>query len=502
MILLVLINGALQIFSDDRIPIHDGLGFDGVLYGRLAIDFESTLRAGLTFERVQRSLPSALIHVFLTATGITRTPRNVIMTYELWNLGLLVASVVCWDRIAETLGLGPSGRWLGFLGLFVNFCSAKLPYYHPLNTDQPAFLLGLLMCLAYFKGSLAGLVAVLAAGSFTWSSFGPFCLLLMAVPRRARLEGRSGVAGDVVALAAALLFAAARYAWLSFNEAPGAFPKPMDVQRLQSVFRDFTPFLLLLLRAFRPILLFVVSLTGAAYLFLGLRPLLEVAPARFVSAVRPALSVRGLAMGLSALAAVKVAAGLLSSIPSKWLGWMMIRNVVWGHAWPLWFLVASVVWFGPIILLMAFYWRTIARAVLNHGPGAMLFIAAAICVSPIPEARHLTAAYPLLVAMTAEALDRVRFSRTFYILFAAASVAFSKAWLRIGHEPFEGDFWAVYEGFPAQWYFMSTFNMSRSMYLAQGAAGAATATALWWLLPRAPRGELPGNRAVADPMPV
>jgi hypothetical protein len=61
---------------------------------------------------------------------------------------------------------------------------------------------------------------------------------------------------------------------------------------------------------------------------------------------------------------------------------------------------------------------------------------------------------------------------------------------------------AVSDLFPAQWYFMNTYNMSRSMYLVEGAAVAATATALWWLLPWTPQGELPGNRDGADPMPV
>jgi hypothetical protein len=52
MILLVLINGALQILCKDRTAAGGGFGWDGDLYGRLAIDFQGTIRAGIISERV------------------------------------------------------------------------------------------------------------------------------------------------------------------------------------------------------------------------------------------------------------------------------------------------------------------------------------------------------------------------------------------------------------------------------------------------------------------
>jgi len=63
--------------------------------------------------------------------------------------------------------------------------------------------------------------------------------------------------------------------------------------------------------------------------------------------------------------------------------------IVQSHGKPLLFVVAHMVYFGPMILLMVFYWRTISRIVLGHGPGAMLFVAAAICSSPTAESRTL-----------------------------------------------------------------------------------------------------------------
>jgi hypothetical protein len=487
MILLVLINGGLQILYD-RISVNDGFAWDGVLYGQLAIDFEGTIRGGgygMMSERAQRILPSAVVYIILTVTGIARTHQNIVMAFTLWNLGLLVASVVCWDRIADTLGLGPSGRWLGFLGLFVNFGTAKWPFYCPVMTDTTAFFLGMLLCLAYLRGSLAGLVAVMVAAAFTWSTLGYLCLPLMAFLRPVRVEqGEAGAARNLAAVVAALAYAAGACYWIFLQP-----PKGPALEALPPTMSALV----------RPLGYLVAIAAGAIYLFLGLRPLVDVNPARFVGALRAALSVRGLALGVIIIVAARVVALMISSAPTKisgpYSGYSAIAAVLWmivtTHGKPLLFVVSNVVFLGPLILLMVCYWRTIAQTVVGHGPGAMLLVAAAICISLNPEPRYLLPVYPFLVAMTAQTLDKVQLSRSFYVFFAVASYIVSKVWLRIdigiSDAPLVGPHAIKPLEFPWQWHAMNEgLFMSAAMYLVQGILTLAIAVVMWQLMQRAP----------------
>jgi hypothetical protein len=200
------------------------------------------------------------------------------------------------------------------------------------------------------------------------------------------------------------------------------------------------------------------------------------------------------------IVAARLVALQISSVPPNFDGYSFIgqilRMIVLTCGHPLLFAVAHVVYLGPIILLMVFYWRTISHTVLGHGPGAMLFVAAAICISLNPASRYLSPVYPFLVAMTAQALDKVQLSRSFYVFFAVASFIVSKAWLRIDPGRSDNGFGESYLEFPWQWYFMNHGpEMSASMYLVQGTLIVAIAVAMWQLLPRAAARTAEGPRS-------
>jgi hypothetical protein len=147
----------------EKVPVGGGLGWDGQVYGAMALDFRGTvLEAPITAYRVQRVLPSALVYAGLRGTGATRDVETVIRGFVVLNTVLLVGCVMLWTSIARALGIGPRGEWLGFVALFVNWAVLKQGTYYPVLTDISAFTLGLVGLHAYLVRGRATLFGAAA----------------------------------------------------------------------------------------------------------------------------------------------------------------------------------------------------------------------------------------------------------------------------------------------------------------------------------------------------
>src|SRR5438876_244302 len=73
-----------------------------------------------------------------------------------------------WCRIARELSLSDAGRWLGFVGFFLNYIILKHTFFCPVTTDVGGYAVGTAMLYCYLTGRTKTLVAVLLAGAFVW----------------------------------------------------------------------------------------------------------------------------------------------------------------------------------------------------------------------------------------------------------------------------------------------------------------------------------------------
>src|SRR5262249_2247085 len=139
---------------------------------------------------VQRVLPSAVLHHVLRLLAIPPTKPVIVWSFGLLNAALLALTAYIWCRVADQLGVGGRGRWLGFVGLFVNYAVLKMAAYYPVLTDIPAFAVGMLMLSCYLGRRHLALAAVTALGSFVWPTLFYQGALFLLFPRdRADAEG-------------------------------------------------------------------------------------------------------------------------------------------------------------------------------------------------------------------------------------------------------------------------------------------------------------------------
>ena len=430
MLVLVFAWGLFSIFHGERIPAGNGLGYDGVIYADTAVYFpESVFRKHETDKRIQRFLPSAVVHYSLRSFKAPLTPINVVRAFQILNLALLLAAVLLYRSISAMLGLGFSARWIGFLGLFFNFANAKMIYFYPTLTDTAGFFLGVLLVYFFLKDSSVGLYLTALAGAFTWPSIPFYALFLIAFKKtdRSHTAARAGFPVLGACFITGLLFFLMRWAFSSFGGSfftgPGRYPLdgtlPFDAS----------------LGLWSVLFLFF-------WVFLALVYLLN--DQRFYDwrlsfkEFRPGYTAGMLALFWLISRFVNFFSVSQANSPMK-SGYVFIalQNTLMGSVTePLIFLLGHLVYYGPIVYLMLFYWKDLCRVVHEKGLGLTLLVFFSVLfVLPRPESRQALDLMPILVIFTAKAIDRVKLGGAEIAWFAALSIFSSKIWMDLNGAP-------------------------------------------------------------------
>ena len=453
-IVAAVLIGCWYLVTPDRIPVGDGMGWDGVIYGSFAKDFPGRYRAGVTSYYLGRLLPSLLLHYALRAIGVARSSENVIAAFRVMNAFLVITSALLWLRIARRMALGISGKIVGFAGLFLNFFALKLPAYYPVLTDVPAFFLGLAMLWAYMENRFWILLVLTLGGRFVWPTavfIGAFLLIAPPYPLvEMRKEARWG--GRAVAVGATL-------AYLLFT-ANLVIPN----QRIWASITDLV----------RPV--WPLSLTLAALYLFGALWVLAPLGLSYVFSIRwrHALGWRAGVAVLVLVGIFEVTPRLATQLGTEMPSAMVLKLTAWTSVvMPLQFLLAHIVYFGPVSILLLVSWRSVATLMAQGRGGLLLGLGLTALLSLNSESRYLANLWPMVVPFVAKHFDG-RISRRQLMVLLASGLLFSKVWLLIGAPA------SAIPDFPAQRYFMSQGPwMSPLSYLIQSAAVLLLVFVLW-----------------------
>ena len=199
-------------WNTERIPLADGLGWDGRRYAAIVQDPSAVVHDRYY---VQRALPSWVVGAGLRGFGLPTDAARIIRGFMVWNVAVLLAGAALWRPIADRLRLTVSGRWLGFLGLFGGFALLRMPFYYPVLTDVSAFGLGMPVLAAALAGRRALLALLCLVSTVVWSIAALFGIVLLAWPPRpipmpcsAEPPVAPGPIATSAAVAAALVFGA------------------------------------------------------------------------------------------------------------------------------------------------------------------------------------------------------------------------------------------------------------------------------------------------------
>jgi hypothetical protein len=428
----VLIAGyyAAYIWLGARLPVGDGLGWDGQLYAVYARDFFGQLsRFGVNSYHTNRLLPSFLVWCATKLAGVDLSgPASVVTAFHIYNGILLAGTGLVWSRIAAAARLPLGVGIVGFASLFVNWAVLQYYGFYAVLTDVTAYFLGTLVALTVIERRWLLLSATTLIASFAWNTVFPLCFLfvLFPYPTRAELERQwAPTAATVVAAVVALIC-------VLFGVEP---------LRGFTISIVFLPFSLVALAGY---VWWVVKSFPTLPLLWSLRIGSPVALATFGTAWLVS------AVGLAVFDHWYGVAG-----PSLGLKAYLLDSVATAVAKPGVFLLAHTVFFGPAMLMILISLPAVLRAAVSHSTGAALFLLTTLAMMLDAESRWLTFAFPTLVTFLCMAYREQPSRRAMVTDYLVCCLLLSKVYLPLGlifrhmtpsENPME---------FPLQWMFMN-----------------------------------------------
>jgi hypothetical protein len=476
MAFLIICWGLLSILGGERLPCNEGFSSDGLIYRNITMNLWKP-NSEVTMYHGMRCLPCVVIRYTLKALRLSVDGTHIYEAFRLYNMFLLVVILVTLLAIGDELSIGLRGKWLIFLGFCCSYFGMKQHYYSPGLTDLWALAFASLALLCHFKQRLAGVFCWTLLGSFTWAIMPYFGGLLILFPFKKRdflapqqesARGTRLFAAGAAALAAAVVLGYTAYlVWKMkyFGSPPG------DV-----------------IYALLPLSLACVTL----YLFFALKELLngdshprwrDVASLSFLRR-------------LGALASLFVVLAVASLVLRRFFTlqqhnpsfWRIPNSIcVWAVAKPFLSLLTQIVYYGPVVILMALFWRRLSRQAHVYGTAIVLETILGLLLSLATEPRFCLLFFPLFLVLLAKVLEDQALGFSRQAGLAALALFLSKAWLPLNWGPWPpGLPYGKVFHIPMQAFYMNYgIWMNDLTYAIQGSVIVASALLIKYvLLPR------------------
>lgn len=403
----------ISAFWGEHVLTHNGLGQDGMEYADIARNFPNfLLNHSLSQYRFQRILPSGIVYLIAEFSQISLIPpQNVVLIFSIYNLILLLLAVGLWYRIANKLQWTPAIRLISFAGLFLNFAIFKVALFNPVLTDPSAFFVGLLLVYYFLEDKYIKLLLTTFFGAFIFPTFLTLGLLLFTFPLqqptsisipnlpKPHYSAASIVIANIMGLTAATA-AILLYLFHGINKTLPYWHSPLGL------------------------------MLGAVGLFLyvvmGSIPLLNMKfnikkyfnPTRIITAISIFMLVKFFIFFMS-----NGTTGDLST-------YTFVRAIfIRALAFPLIFFISHIIYFGPIILLIAFFWKEFVIFIQTRGLAVISVTVLTFFLSLNSESRQLINFFPFIIIMFADMLNQQRPSNRFVIAFILLSMLTSKIWM-------------------------------------------------------------------------
>ena len=439
MALIILIIGIGHFYFGELILKGAGVGWDGKIYRDITMDFHNMIvDREISIYRLQRVFPSALIHYSLKALQIPLDTDHIILSFRIYNLILLTLGAYLWGLICVKLKFSFQVQWLAFIGLFVNFMAIKYFFIYPILTDQTALFLGILLLYFYLHHQNLGMILTSIVGMFTWPLVTYYGLALNAFPKSDRIITNDGVGEKVKwwRVLFVLMTTVIVLLMLKSTTLIGEWMKAPSLLYLSIM-------IVIFYIAFGSWFLFPKEVVFDAYELLRSHKWINV----LISIIIMLL--------LNLLVYYWGKEGNNSNL------WQTLPETInRGVGLPAIFLVAHVVFFGPMVLPMLFLWDKITRFTAQFGFGFWLVIFVNFILSLASESRVLIAVLPFFMVLVSLVLNEIRLKPSFVHFFLFVALIFSKIWYRMNLD------WK--NGFNQAFYMNFGFSMSWEMYALQG----------------------------------
>jgi hypothetical protein len=140
------------IFFGQKIPVSNGMGWDGSITRDILRHFSSFLNThSLDIYNLQHLFPNAIFYLTAKLFNIPLTDQNILTGAAIINYLFMVTAVIFFYLISQKLQINQAVRILAIVGLFVNFATLKFSGYYLLLPDVSVFSLIIILYYAYLK---------------------------------------------------------------------------------------------------------------------------------------------------------------------------------------------------------------------------------------------------------------------------------------------------------------------------------------------------------------
>lgn len=364
-----------NIFFGERLPIGNGLGWDGTIYADIARNFSYLVfHHQLDQYRIQRVIPSGMVHVVANILGGALTDDKIVLAFSIYNTFVLGIAVLTWKAIAKKLAWSPQVKWISFAGLFLNFAILKMNSYYPALTDTSAFVMSLIMFYFYVahRPYCVLLTTIIGAFIFPTSIYVGLVLFVLSSPRQlgdSYYQKTHSMASVILtfSLVSMIIFLMYKLYAISgniFNCTLGNY--------------------------FGTPIIYASFVISFSFLFFALYPFFNHHQKISQRLIRQALNYKLLLggvvfIGLNLL--IKVlssgSAGVVTPLP--FIKVLAIRSI----AYPAISLISHIIFFGPIICLLIYFWKDVINYLKDKESGLLVVMLFAILLSLDSESREL-----------------------------------------------------------------------------------------------------------------
>lgn len=170
-------------FWGEKITVNQGLGYDGVFYGRITQNFDVFIEnKSFSSYYVNRILPCGIVYITLKTLGFSLSPPNIIHAFYILNTLSWIVSLVFCHKIMKHYQISGNIQWLMTVLLLINFYVLKFIFYTPVLTDSMAFLVGTLLLWFYTKNNLYAIIPTGLLGGFVYPLFYVYTCILVVLP--------------------------------------------------------------------------------------------------------------------------------------------------------------------------------------------------------------------------------------------------------------------------------------------------------------------------------
>lgn len=426
-----MVFGALMICLGERLPdnLQYGFGWDGGIYGCWGQDFWEGIRKIFVPSdyHAQRIFPSFLVHHALRALMPAGKISEwmVIKAFQVFNLGLTLVCIVAWYRICVRLQASARRFWFGYMAFAFNFAILKFPFFYPVLTDSFALAFGMLTVYAVLARRLALLWLVGLMGAFTWPTVFSSVFLLLIFWNAEPLRSDAWREGK----------------WKKIPEAVAGISAALTgLISLSVYFRAKTDPSIVILHGYGRFNTVLATLFLMGFVYCCVLSFLRMAPVpdprtlfkpRWKGLLPPSLALIGWII-------VRLVVRNVSNGQKFDMSGLLDTAVSRAFAYPAVFLVAHVIYFGPVTLLVVWKWRDILGVMRDRlGLLGMVLVFSFLPWSISSESRAIINYFPLAVVGLAITVEERLLTRRNLFLFGAVSLVSSKFWFPLNHRMFE-----------------------------------------------------------------